>query len=38
VKSGGTWTRSGTDATSLIDLSVTGAAASFTLDPDGGCR
>ena len=38
VKSGGTWTRSGGDATSAIDLTVNGAAASFTLDPDGGCR
>lgn len=38
VKSGGTWTRSGSDATSVIDLTVNGAAASFTLDPDGGCR
>jgi hypothetical protein len=37
-KSGGTWTRSGGDPASLIDLSVEGAAASFTLDPDGGCR
>ena len=38
VKSGGTWTRSGSDAESLIDLTVDGAAASFTLDPEGGCR
>ena len=38
VKSGGTWTRSGSDFESLIDLTVDGAAASFTLDPQGGCR
>ena len=38
VKSGGTWTRSGSDVESLIDLTVDGAAASFTLDPQGGCR
>jgi hypothetical protein len=38
VKSGGTWTRSGGDPASLIDLTVNGAASSFTLDPDGGCR
>ena len=38
VKSGGTWTRSGTDPESVIDLTVDGAAASFTLDPQGGCR
>ena len=38
LKSGGTWTRSGGDPASLIDLSVDGAAATFTLDPDGGCR
>jgi hypothetical protein len=38
AKSGGTWTRSGGDPASAIDLSVSGAAASFTLDPDGGCR
>jgi hypothetical protein len=38
VKSGGTWTRSGTDPESVIDLTVDGAAANFTLDPQGGCR
>jgi hypothetical protein len=38
VKSGGIWTRTGTDPASAIDLTVEGAAASFTLDPDGGCR
>jgi hypothetical protein len=38
VKSGGAWTRSGGDPASMIDLTVNGAAASFTLDPDGGCR
>lgn len=31
-----TWTRPGTGA--LIDLSVEGNAASFTLDPEGGCK
>ena len=38
VKSGGTWTRPGADPESVIDLTVDGAAASFTLDPQGGCR
>jgi hypothetical protein len=38
VKSGGTWTRPGGDPSSVIDLTVDGAAASLTLDPDGGCR
>lgn len=35
-KSGSTWTRSGTGGE--IALDVQGNAASFTLDPDGGCR
>jgi hypothetical protein len=38
VQSGGTWTRPGTNVDSMIDLTVDGAAASFTLDPQGGCR
>ena len=39
VKGGsGTWTRTGSDAESLIDLSIDGAAASFNLDPQGACR
>jgi hypothetical protein len=38
ARSGGAWTRSGSDLNSVIDLTVDGAAASFTLDPDGGCR
>jgi LiaF transmembrane domain len=36
VKDGDTWTKSGTGG--LIDLSVEGNAASFTLDPEGGCK
>jgi len=36
VQNGDTWTRSGPGA--LIDLSVEGNAASFTLDPEGGCK
>jgi hypothetical protein len=36
VHDGDTWRRSGTDG-NTIDLSVNGNAASFTLDPDGGC-
>jgi hypothetical protein len=38
VKSGDTWTRTGGNLNDSIELSVSGAAASFTLDPDGGCR
>lgn len=34
---GTTWTRSGSSADAL-DLRIEGNAASFTLDPDGGCR
>jgi hypothetical protein len=33
-----TWTRAGSSLDSVIDLSVDGAAASFMLDPEGGCR
>jgi len=36
TESGDTWTRAGTGA--LIDLSIEGNAASFTLDPEGGCK
>ena len=36
TESGDTWTRAGTGG--LIDLSIEGNAASFTLDPEGGCR
>lgn len=36
IQSGETWTRDGSGAT--IDLEVDGNAASFTLDPDGGCK
>ena len=37
---GQVWTRTPTpgDQQPMIDLTVTGNAASFTLDPDGGCR
>ena len=35
TQEGETWTREGSGA--LIDLDVEGNAASFTLDPDGGC-
>lgn len=36
-QNGDTWTRTGTGGP-VIDLSVEGNAASFTLDPQGGCR
>jgi hypothetical protein len=35
---GTTWTRTVSPGAPLIDLTVDGNAASFTLDPDGGCR
>jgi hypothetical protein len=35
---GETWTRPGTGLGSTIELTVEGAASSFTLNPDGGCR
>jgi hypothetical protein len=38
VQDGETWTRSGGNLNSTIELTVSGAAASFTLDPDGGCQ
>jgi hypothetical protein len=37
TQAGTTWTRSGS-STDAIDLRIEGNAASFTLDPDGGCR
>jgi hypothetical protein len=39
-QNGQVWTRTPTpgDQQPMIDLTVTGNAASFTLDPDGGCR
>ena len=36
TQDGDTWTRQGSGG--LIDLSIEGNAASFTLDPDGGCK
>jgi hypothetical protein len=36
TRNGNTWTRAGTGG-QTIDLSVSGNAASFTLDPNGGC-
>lgn len=37
TRNGNTWTRAGTAGDATIDLSVDGNAASFTLDPEGGC-
>lgn len=37
VKSGDVWTREGATGAPTIDLSIRGNAASFTLDPVGGC-
>jgi hypothetical protein len=37
TRSGDVWTREGAVGGAVIDLSVQGNAASFTLDPDGGC-
>ena len=36
ARDGNTWTRSGASG-GTIDLTIDGNAASFTLDPDGGC-
>ncbi len=36
-RDGNTWTRAGGAGTSLVDLTVDGSAASFNLDPEGGC-
>jgi hypothetical protein len=38
ARSGTVWTRTATGAAPIIDLSVDGNAASFTLNPDGGCK
>jgi len=38
TQSGTLWTRSGAEGAPVIALSVDGSAASFTLNPDGGCR
>ena len=37
TKSGDAWTREGATGAPTIDLSISGNAASFTLDPVGGC-
>jgi hypothetical protein len=37
AQSGDVWTREGAVGAPVIDLSVEGNAASFTLDPEGGC-
>ena len=38
-QNGDLWTRNGNgDLATAIQLTVDGAAASFTFDPDGGCR
>lgn len=37
TKSGDIWTRAGSATAPVIDLSIEGNAASFNLDPDGGC-
>ena len=37
ARNGSIWTRPGTGAAQTISLSVQGNAASFTLDPNGGC-
>lgn len=38
ARSGNTWTRDATGGAPVIDLSIDGNAASFTLNPEGGCR
>jgi hypothetical protein len=38
VRSGNTWTRAPSGSAAVIALSVEGSAASFSLNPDGGCR
>jgi hypothetical protein len=38
VHAGTTWTRAGSTPGEVIALSIGGSAASFNLDPDGGCR
>jgi len=37
-RNGETWTRDGTAGGPTINLSIDGSAASFSLNPDGGCR
>jgi hypothetical protein len=37
-RSGTVWTRAGTGGAPTVDIAVEGNAASFTLNPDGGCR
>jgi hypothetical protein len=37
ARSGDIWTREGAVGSPVVDLSVEGNAANFTLDPDGGC-
>jgi hypothetical protein len=38
VRSGSTWTRAAAGVDQVIELAVDGSAASFRLNPDGGCR
>ena len=38
VRSGSTWTRAAAGVDQTIELAVDGSAASFRLNPDGGCR
>jgi hypothetical protein len=38
TREGDVWHRAGTAGAPAIELSIEGNAASFTLDPDGGCR
>lgn len=38
ARNGESWTRSGTAGGPTIDLSLDGGAASFSLNPEGGCR
>jgi hypothetical protein len=37
IRSGDVWTREGSVGAPVIDLSIDGNAANFSLDPDGGC-
>ncbi len=38
VRSGSTWTRAATNLGQVVSLSIQGSAASFNLNPAGGCR
>ena len=38
TRDGETWTRTGPAGSPVIDLSIDGGAASFSLNPEGGCR